>query len=164
MKNTLYFTAIAALLLSMLIMAACNDEDDSYWCGCNDESDGDSDGENLENAEDIEYSEDAEIEISDADGDSDSADNGEGAENAAEEDIEAEPFIPADCIIDTACTHIMVASHRGYHEVYPDNTLAAVRAAFELGADFAEVDVLETADDVLVLSHEIGRASCRERV
>jgi glycerophosphoryl diester phosphodiesterase len=48
----------------------------------------------------------------------------------------------------------MVTAHRGYHADHPENSLAAVRATAVLGAEFAEVDVAHTADEVLVLMHD----------
>ncbi|MGY1663698.1 glycerophosphodiester phosphodiesterase [Geodermatophilus sp. SYSU D00705] len=54
-----------------------------------------------------------------------------------------------------------VIGHRGTPTCpsHPENTLAAVRAALEAGADGVEVDVRSTADGVLVVSHDrdLGR-------
>ncbi len=47
-----------------------------------------------------------------------------------------------------------VTAHRGSSSRAPENTLAAVRAAIEDGADYAEIDVQETSDGVLVLLHD----------
>lgn len=66
----------------------------------------------------------------------------------------ATPLPSYDCLIDRDCSGRMVAAHRGYHLVEPENSLAAIRAAGELGASFAEIDVRHTADDVLVLMHD----------
>ncbi|RJO63254.1 MAG: hypothetical protein C4523_21045 [Myxococcales bacterium] len=48
----------------------------------------------------------------------------------------------------------MVTSHRGYTRQHPENSLAAFRAAADVGADFVEIDVRHTADDALVLMHD----------
>lgn len=64
------------------------------------------------------------------------------------------PAQPYACVMDSACTRVMVASHRGFHLALPENSLAALRAAAELGVDFVEIDVRHTADDVLVLMHD----------
>ena len=53
---------------------------------------------------------------------------------------------PAECLADPLCTQPLVAAHRGYHVALPENSLAALRAAAELGADLVEVDVRHTAD------------------
>lgn len=45
-------------------------------------------------------------------------------------------------------------AHRGWSGRYPENTLAAVRAAIRLGADFVEVDVQETADGRVIVFHD----------
>ena len=58
------------------------------------------------------------------------------------------------CIRDAACHDVMVAAHRGHHQEVPENSLAAIRAAAELGVEFVEVDVRHTADGVLVLMHD----------
>jgi glycerophosphoryl diester phosphodiesterase len=47
-----------------------------------------------------------------------------------------------------------LVAHRGYQKQYPENTLAAVMAAVELGARFVECDVQLTADRVPVLYHD----------
>lgn len=50
---------------------------------------------------------------------------------------------------------MLVLAHRGLVGPYrPENTLAAVGAAFAAGADGVEVDLRLTADGVLVLSHD----------
>jgi len=47
-----------------------------------------------------------------------------------------------------------VTAHRGSSKHAPENTLSAVRRAMEDGANFAEIDVQETADGVVVLLHD----------
>jgi len=47
-----------------------------------------------------------------------------------------------------------VIAHRGASGQAPENTLAALRRAADLGAGWAEVDVQRTADGVLVLVHD----------
>ncbi len=63
-------------------------------------------------------------------------------------------FTPAGCLVDQDCRRVMVTAHRGFHDPHPENSLAAVRAAAELGAEFAEVDVANTIDEVLILMHD----------
>ncbi|HEU67869.1 MAG TPA: glycerophosphodiester phosphodiesterase [Candidatus Acetothermia bacterium] len=48
----------------------------------------------------------------------------------------------------------LVIGHRGARSVAPENTLAAARAAAELGADGWEFDVQRTKDGALVLMHD----------
>ena len=55
---------------------------------------------------------------------------------------------------------VVVIAHRGEHLHHPENTLPAIAAAFDLGADYAEVDVRTTADGELVLSHDAGVERC----
>lgn len=53
-----------------------------------------------------------------------------------------------------AVARVLVLAHRGARSVAPENTLAAARAAAELGADGWELDVRRTRDGQLVLVHD----------
>ncbi len=48
---------------------------------------------------------------------------------------------------------ILAAAHRGASRLAPENTLAAIRKALDLGADIIEMDVRQTKDDHLILMH-----------
>jgi len=48
----------------------------------------------------------------------------------------------------------LIIAHRGFSGRYPENTLAAIRAAIRLGVDFVEIDVHETADGKLIVFHD----------
>jgi glycerophosphoryl diester phosphodiesterase len=48
----------------------------------------------------------------------------------------------------------VVIAHRGASAVAPENTLAAVRAAVEAGADWVEIDVQESADGSVFVFHD----------
>lgn len=47
-----------------------------------------------------------------------------------------------------------VFAHRGFAGVFPENTVAAVRGAVELGADAVEIDVQPTVDGDVVVFHD----------
>lgn len=47
-----------------------------------------------------------------------------------------------------------IFAHRGYTADAAENSLAAFRAAVDVGADWIELDVRRTADDVLVAHHD----------
>lgn len=49
---------------------------------------------------------------------------------------------------------VAVSAHRGANDVAPENTLAAYRAAIDLGADFIEIDIHMTQDGQLVSIHD----------
>ncbi len=49
---------------------------------------------------------------------------------------------------------VNIIAHRGARSLAPENTLAAARKAYSLGADLWETDVAVTADDHLVLMHD----------
>jgi len=49
---------------------------------------------------------------------------------------------------------VAVTAHRGSSKDAPENTLSAIGQAIEDGADYAEIDVQETADGVIVLLHD----------
>jgi glycerophosphoryl diester phosphodiesterase len=47
-----------------------------------------------------------------------------------------------------------VIAHRGFSGRAPENTVAAIREAIEIGADMAEIDVTLTADNRVVVIHD----------
>lgn len=49
---------------------------------------------------------------------------------------------------------VQVIAHRGASEAQPENTITAFQHAVELGADWVELDVRRSADDVLLVSHD----------
>ena len=49
---------------------------------------------------------------------------------------------------------VEVTAHRGSSKKAPENSLSAITQAIEDGADYAEIDVQETADGVVVLLHD----------
>lgn len=50
--------------------------------------------------------------------------------------------------------NIYVAAHRGWSELYPENTIPAFKAALDIGVDQLETDVRVTKDGELVLMHD----------
>lgn len=48
----------------------------------------------------------------------------------------------------------LVTAHRGSSGSAPENTLSSIRKAIEDGAGYAEIDVQETADGIIVLMHD----------
>lgn len=55
-----------------------------------------------------------------------------------------------------ADTYGMVTAHRGFSSAAPENTLISIQKAIEIGTDYAEIDVQETSDGVLVLMHDVN--------
>jgi len=59
---------------------------------------------------------------------------------------------------DETSPYVMVAAHRGGHRGQfahiPENSIAAIEAAIEIGADIVELDVRVTADGVAILLHD----------
>lgn len=51
-------------------------------------------------------------------------------------------------------TKVLVAAHRGGHNDFPENSLAAIDEAIRVGAQIVELDVRETKDGVLVMMHD----------
>jgi glycerophosphoryl diester phosphodiesterase len=49
---------------------------------------------------------------------------------------------------------IVVIAHRGAHREAPENTLASLEQAIEIGCDFVELDVRRTKDGALVIMHD----------
>jgi len=49
---------------------------------------------------------------------------------------------------------MIIIAHRGFSGRYPENTLAAIRAALRLGVDMVEIDVQQTRDGELIVFHD----------
>ncbi len=49
--------------------------------------------------------------------------------------------------------YIEITAHRGFSEYYPENTMEAFVKAHEAGADWIELDIQETKDLVVVVTH-----------
>lgn len=48
----------------------------------------------------------------------------------------------------------LIIAHRGWSGRFPENTLAAIHGAIELGVDLVEIDLQETRDGVLLVFHD----------
>lgn len=48
----------------------------------------------------------------------------------------------------------LIIAHRGYSKDSDENTLSAFQAASELGVDYIELDVQQTADGVVIVNHD----------
>ena len=59
-----------------------------------------------------------------------------------------------ECLLDPSCDYVFGTAHRGASRLAPENTLPAIEKAIEMGFEVVEVDVRETADEVLVLMHD----------
>src|ERR1044071_7635909 len=55
-----------------------------------------------------------------------------------------------------------VIAHRGISGRYPENTLLAFQRAIEAGADWIELDVHTTADNVVIVSHDATANRCTD--
>ncbi|MGN1245641.1 MAG: glycerophosphodiester phosphodiesterase family protein [Muribaculaceae bacterium] len=49
---------------------------------------------------------------------------------------------------------VLVAAHRGDWRNFPENSLAAIESAINMGVDIVELDVQRTKDGVLILMHD----------
>ena len=56
-----------------------------------------------------------------------------------------------DCLRSPECHQVLVVAHRGYHETHPENSLAAIRAAAQIGS--VQVPLFA---DALTLARELG--------
>jgi len=86
-------------------------------------------------------------------GDDDASDDDS---TTGDDDIAAD-LVPVDlpaCLIDRDCAYVFSCGHRGATLFAPENTLAGIDVAIEMGMDSIEVDVRPTADEVLVLMHD----------
>ena len=57
---------------------------------------------------------------------------------------------------------IATIAHRGGRRIAPENTLAAFRAGMATGVDFLELDVHQTLDSVVVVSHDETLDRCTD--
>jgi glycerophosphoryl diester phosphodiesterase len=57
-------------------------------------------------------------------------------------------------LLSRANQDILTIAHRGLWSAAPENSLAAIRAAAELGVEFVEIDTQATADGHLVVIHD----------
>jgi glycerophosphoryl diester phosphodiesterase len=64
------------------------------------------------------------------------------------------PVLAADSPRSAAPKKIIVIAHRGAHREAPENTLASLEQAIEIGCDYVELDVRRTKDGVLVIMHD----------
>lgn len=55
---------------------------------------------------------------------------------------------------DASSSQVLVAAHRAAHLHFPENSLAAIQAAIDLGVDLVEIDVRLTKDMIPVLMHD----------
>ena len=53
-----------------------------------------------------------------------------------------------------SCKRTAIIAHRGFSDIAPENTLIAFQKAIESGADYFELDVHKTKDNVLVVIHD----------
>src|SRR5262245_22912101 len=49
---------------------------------------------------------------------------------------------------------VLVTAHRAAHDVHPENSIAAIERAIEIGVDVIEIDTRLTKDGVVVLMHD----------
>jgi glycerophosphoryl diester phosphodiesterase len=47
-----------------------------------------------------------------------------------------------------------IIAHRGFHDIYYENTIGAFMRAIDSGADFIEFDIRKTADNILIAFHD----------
>jgi len=50
--------------------------------------------------------------------------------------------------------HIIITGHRGAAGLAPENTLASIQLALDLGVDRIEIDIQQTKDNVLIVLHD----------
>ena len=95
---------------------------------------------------------DAATDVDGINGDTDAA-----ADDAADA-VAPAPRPAVACLQDPECDDIIVVAHRGMHRdpwaSIPENSLASIRVAGEVGVPMVEIDVRHTADDVLVVMHD----------
>jgi glycerophosphoryl diester phosphodiesterase len=56
--------------------------------------------------------------------------------------------------LDSRSNEVLVASHRATHDVFPENSLDAIKSSIALGVDIIEIDVKVSKDGVPFLMHD----------
>jgi len=64
------------------------------------------------------------------------------------------PSMSVHALLHPSNPRVLIAAHRGSWHSAPENSLSALRAAIEEGADIVELDVRATSDGVFVLLHD----------
>ena len=59
--------------------------------------------------------------------------------------------------------YIMISAHRGYWKDYPENSLPAIQAAIDLGADMVEFDITNEVKDTIMVA-KLRRPDIRDTV
>lgn len=57
-------------------------------------------------------------------------------------------------LLDASSPTVMVASHRGAHGKFPENSLSSIRESIRLGVDIVEIDVKVSKDGIPFLMHD----------
>lgn len=63
-------------------------------------------------------------------------------------------FVLSCSCMNTTSEYIIIQGHRGFRGLWPENTIAGFRAAATEGADILELDVVCTADERIVITHD----------
>src|SRR6476660_6386350 len=58
-----------------------------------------------------------------------------------------------ESLLNTKNNIVMIAAHRGAHNLVPENSLASIREGIKMGIDIVELDIRFTSDRRLVLMH-----------
>jgi len=66
-----------------------------------------------------------------------------------------EPIVPVNPFRKSADGPALNVAHRGGSRLAPENTLVGFESGVQLGVDVLEMDVVMTADDVLVTNHDV---------
>ena len=64
------------------------------------------------------------------------------------------PFFLIVCYPLNMANAVEITAHRGASHLAPENTLAAINLAWQLGADSVEIDIFQTADGRIVVIHD----------
>ena len=144
-----------ALLVFAVASAGCSDSADDSQPDTNGTLDAGADAGDAETGTDAVPESDATEQSDTADADNTDDASPDVGDTADGFDVTLPPRPPAsECLRDPACDRIMVAAHRGEHSVYPENSIASIRAAARGGISLAEIDVQVSADGVLVVMHD----------
>ena len=90
-------------------------------------------------------------------------DGGAGTSDGIERRSNVRRFYRGNVLAADQLREVQLTAHRGASTSAPENTMPAMEAAVDQMADFAELDVQETRDGVLVLFHDSTRSGSTGR-
>ncbi|MCB9477944.1 MAG: glycerophosphodiester phosphodiesterase family protein [Deltaproteobacteria bacterium] len=116
------------------------------------------DGGSDDSSDTVAASDDDDLSTDDDTADDDAPDDDTSDDDTSDDDTSDDDTSDDDTADDDTCSplygDVLIYAHRGARTEAPENTIPAIDAAFDLGADVVEMDVRDTSDGAFVLMHD----------